>query len=180
MPVAGRLFALSVVALALSAGAAWSQERAPAHTSDEIIGILKPDLGAARSLTPSTGLAPPPGAVGSGVLPDLRILFPFNSAELTPQTTVELDALGRALQSSELATFRFEIAGHTDAAGPDGYNDGLSERRAASVTGYLEQTYDIDPERLQARGYGKRQLIDPANPTSARNRRVEVKTLQVD
>ena len=93
MPVAGRFFALSVVALVLGAGAAWSQERAPAHTTDEIIGILRPDLGATRSLTPSTGSALPPGAVGSGVLPDLKILFPFNSAELTPQTTVELSAL---------------------------------------------------------------------------------------
>jgi outer membrane protein OmpA-like peptidoglycan-associated protein len=178
MAIAGRFFALSVAALAWSAGAAWSQERAPAYTTEQLIEILKPNLGATRSLTPSTGPAPPPGADGSGVLPDLQILFPFNSAELTPDATLGLDVLGRALQSSDLATFQFEIAGHTDAAGPDGYNDGLSERRAASVTGYLEQTYGIDPERLQARGYGKRQLIDPANPTSARNRRVEVKTLQ--
>lgn len=178
MPVTGRFFALSVVALMTAVGPAWSQGQAPVYSRDQLIDILKPDLGATRSLSPGTGATPPPGEKGSGVLPSLEILFPFNSAELEPETIRQLDLLGSALQSNELMEFHFEIAGHTDAAGPDGYNDGLSERRAAAVTAYLERTYGIDPLRLQARGYGKRQLFDPANPTSATNRRVEIITLQ--
>jgi outer membrane protein OmpA-like peptidoglycan-associated protein len=178
MLVAGRVFALSVLALVQGVGLAWSQERTPAYSTEQLIGILKPNVGATRSLSPGTGPAVPPGTTGSGLLPDLKILFPFNSAELRPDTLLQLDALGHALQSNSLAMFRFEIAGHTDAVGPDGYNDGLSERRAAAVTGYLEESYGIDPGRLQARGYGKRHLIDAANPTSARNRRVEIVTLQ--
>jgi outer membrane protein OmpA-like peptidoglycan-associated protein len=178
MPIVGRLFALSVLALMLGLGPVSSQESAPAYSRDKLVGILKPDLGATRSLSPGTGASVVPGSTGSGSLPDLKILFPFNSAELTQDSLLQLDELGAALQSNDLATYRFEIAGHTDAAGPDGYNVGLSERRAVAVTGYLEQTYGIDSERLQARGYGKRQLIDPANPTSARNRRVEIITLQ--
>ncbi|MFO1049113.1 MAG: OmpA family protein [Geminicoccaceae bacterium] len=166
-----------MVALITAAGPAWSQGQTPVYSRDQLIDILKPDLGATRSLSPGTGAAPP-GEKGSGVLPNLEILFPFNSAELEPATVQQLDLLGSALQSDELMEFRFEIAGHTDAAGPDGYNDGLSERRAAAVTAYLERTYGIDPARLQARGYGKRQLFDPANPTSAANRRVEIITQQ--
>lgn len=177
MPVTGRFFVLSALGLVLGGGSAWAQANAPAYSTEQLIGILKPKLGATRSLSPGTGAAPPPGSTGSGLLPDLRILFPFNSAELTPDTIQQLDRLGSALQSGDLMTFRFEIGGHTDAAGPDGYNEGLSERRAAAVTGYLEQTYGIDSARLEPRGYGKSQLIDPANPTSARNRRVEVKTI---
>jgi outer membrane protein OmpA-like peptidoglycan-associated protein len=178
MTIAGRIFALSTVALVLGGVSARSQERGPAYSTEQLIGILKPNLGATRSLSPGTGAAvPQPGTNGSGLLPDLKILFPFNSAELNSATLQQLDTLGAALQSSDLATFRFEIAGHTDAAGPDSYNEGLSERRAAAVTGYLEQSYGIDPARLEPRGYGKSQLIDPANPTSPRNRRVEVITL---
>lgn len=181
MPITGRVSGLFVLALLLGFGSAWSQEHSPAYTKDNLVGILKPDLGATRSLSPSTGTsAVTPGTTGSGLLPDLKILFPFNSAELTQDTLLQLDELGAALQSNDLLTYRFEIAGHTDAAGPDGYNDGLSERRAAAVTGYLEQTYGIDSQRLQARGYGKRQLIDPGNPTGARNRRVEIKTLSTE
>jgi outer membrane protein OmpA-like peptidoglycan-associated protein len=178
MSVTGRFVAFAAIAVLTAAGPAWAQGGAPAYTTEQIIDILKPDLGATRSLSPGTGATPPPGEKGSGVLPSLEILFPFNSAVLEPDTTRQLDLLGNALQSNELVEFHFEIAGHTDAAGPDGYNDGLSERRAAAVTGYLEQAYGIDPSRLQARGYGKRQLFDPANPTSATNRRVEVIRLQ--
>ena len=177
MPVTGRFVAFSVVALMPAVGPAWSQGQTPVYSREQLIDILKPDLGATRSLSPGTGTAPP-GEKGSGVLPSLEILFPFNSAELEPDTIRQLDLLGSALQSNELMEFHFEIAGHTDAAGSDGYNDGLSERRAAAVTSYLEQTYGIGAERLEARGYGKRQLFDPANPTSARNRRVEVITRQ--
>jgi outer membrane protein OmpA-like peptidoglycan-associated protein len=166
--------------VALGAEAGWSQQRTPVYSAEQLIAILKPKLGGTRSLSPGTGgeVTPPPGATGSGVLPDLQILFPFNSAELTPDATRQLDELGRALQANELAAFRFEVAGHTDASGPDGYNVGLSERRADAVTGYLEQGYGIEPQRLEARGYGKSHLLDPANPVSARNRRVEIVTLQ--
>jgi outer membrane protein OmpA-like peptidoglycan-associated protein len=182
MPATGRLFALVLVAVACGGGGpAASQERSPAYSAEELVGILKPvRRGATRSLSPGTGpvTAPAPGTAGSGLLPDLKVLFPFNSAELTPDTIRQLDELGRALKSSELATLRFEVAGHTDSAGPDSYNEGLSARRAEAVAGYLERNYGVDAQRLEPRGYGKRRLLDTANPVSPRNRRVEIVTLQ--
>ncbi len=180
MPVTGRLLASCLLTMALGAEAGWSQQLPPAYSAEQLVAILKPKLGRTRSLSPGTGgeVTPPPGATGSGVLPDLRILFPFNSAALTPEATRQLDELGRALQSNELAAFRFEVAGHTDASGPDGYNVDLSERRADAVTVYLERDHGIEPRRLEARGYGKSHLLDAANPVSARNRRVEIVTLQ--
>ena len=180
MPAPGRLLAL-LLAFSACAGPALAQQRQPAFSADELIRILKPaGLGATRSLSPGTGpaLAPAPGTPGSGLLPDLRVLFPFNSAELTPDTRRQLDELGRALASNELATFRFELAGHTDAVGSEAYNDELSTRRATAVAGYLESQFGIDPQRLQPRGYGKSRLADIADPQSARNRRVEIVTLE--
>jgi outer membrane protein OmpA-like peptidoglycan-associated protein len=175
------------VVAALTAPAA-AQDRTPAYTAQDFIRILKPapaPLGVARgigsdvrSLAPATGPKGDAGAVGSGVVPDLKILFPFNSTELTEDARRRLDELGRALASDELAGFRFELAGHTDAIGSDRYNAGLSARRAQAVAGYLAARFGIDPERLAAKGYGKHKLIDPAAPDSPRNRRVEVVTLQ--
>ena len=46
----------------------------------------------------------------------------------------------------------------------------------AAVVGYLVTEYSITPTRLQAVGFGEEDLIDPANPASGKNRRVEVKT----
>lgn len=177
MPATGRLLALVLAALACI-GPVLAQEREPAFSAGDLIRILKPaELGATRSLSPGTGPAPEPGTAGSGLLPDLKVLFPFNSAELTPDTRRQLDELGRALASNELASFRFELAGHTDAVGSDTYNDELSAKRAAAVAGYLERQFGIEPQRLEPRGYGKSRLLDVAEPASARNRRVEIVTL---
>ncbi|MGC8030408.1 OmpA family protein, partial [Salmonella enterica] len=48
-----------------------------------------------------------------------------------------VQALGRALTSPELKGSTFVVAGHTDAAGGDSYNQDLSERRADSIKRYL-------------------------------------------
>ena len=121
---------------------------------------------------------PAPGAAGGGVVPDLRLLFPYDSAELTPATKARLDQLGRALKGPELKDYGFEIAGHTDAAGDEGYNMALSRKRAEAVAGYLGRAHRVARARLEAKGYGETALAEPAEPASPRNRRVEVRTLR--
>ena len=111
---------------------------------------------------------PPPSSVS------LTVPFGFNSAELTSQGTAALDALAVALKDPALAGARFRIAGHTDAKGSDAYNQSLSERRAEAALHYLVDRAGIDPARLSAVGFGRTQLYDPANPTAAANRRVQV------
>jgi outer membrane protein OmpA-like peptidoglycan-associated protein len=66
------------------------------------------------------------------------------------------------------------IAGHTDAAGTELYNQQLSERRAAAVKAYLVRTGQIEEARLTAVGFGKSKPLNAANPMSAENRRVEI------
>ena len=103
--------------------------------------------------------------------------FAFNSAELTPKATGILDELGRALTSPELAAYRFQLTGHTDGVGNPDYNLALSKRRAASVRDYLTRSFGVSPGRLVAIGRGAQQLLDPANPASDANRRVEIVNL---
>ena len=109
----------------------------------------------------------------------VKILFAFNSAELTPEASSNLDALGRALTSTGLAPCCFRIEGHTDAVGGDEYNNELSLRRAHSVATYLSRKFGIDAARLLVSGFGKRQPIAGNETEEGRqkNRRVQVVNL---
>jgi outer membrane protein OmpA-like peptidoglycan-associated protein len=108
---------------------------------------------------------------------NFSVHFAFGSAELTPEAREVLDRLGQALQSNELKDFAFRVAGHTDAVGGDEANLELSKSRAEAVKDYLVQHYGIKPARLEAVGFGKTQLLDRNNPSSAANRRVQVVNL---
>jgi OmpA-OmpF porin, OOP family len=105
---------------------------------------------------------------------DITVFFDYDSAQLTEEASVQLEPLGRALQSRELLPYRFLVAGHTDASGDPEYNRSLSLKRAVTVRSYLSETYGVDPLRLVIHGWGQSRLKDPANPFSAVNRRVEI------
>lgn len=109
---------------------------------------------------------------------NLAVNFHFGSAELTPQAQRLLDSVGVALQSSDLASYRFLIGGHTDAAGTDDENLDLSRARAAATIRYLLTHYRIEPRRLVLRAFGETALLFPADPEDGRNRRVEISTLK--
>lgn len=85
------------------------------------------------------------------VLPD--ILYDLDKYDLKPQFRDSLQGLIATMDANE--TIVIELASHTDSRGSDERNDILSQRRAQSVVDYLI-TRDIDPERMIARGYGKR------------------------
>jgi outer membrane protein OmpA-like peptidoglycan-associated protein len=109
---------------------------------------------------------------------NLAVNFHLGSAALTPQAQQLLDNVGKALQSSDLTSYRFVIGGHTDATGGDGDNLQLSRARAASATQYLVSHYKIAPQRLVVRAFGETALLFPNNPEDGRNRRVEISTLK--
>ena len=98
-------------------------------------------------------------------------LFGFDSSELT--ANAELASL--AEQLTQYSEDKVRIVGHTDSAGPEVYNQRLSERRAQSVANYLEQQ-GVDRSRLTVSGSGESNPV-ASNETAegrAQNRRVEV------
>jgi outer membrane protein OmpA-like peptidoglycan-associated protein len=113
----------------------------------------------------------------SGWIGDLRVTFPFDSAEITPEARQTLDVLGQALTDGRLSADRFEIAGHTDGVGNENYNASLSDLRARAVVNYLSENFGISAERLLGRGYGETYLADPEDPRDPANRRVEILNL---
>jgi len=86
---------------------------------------------------------------------------------------------------------RIEIGVHTDYRGDAMFNDSLSHRHARSVKDVLVSLYEINPARIEIKGYGEQQLliskeeIDAAPTKELKeamhriNRRVEVKIIQV-
>jgi outer membrane protein OmpA-like peptidoglycan-associated protein len=113
--------------------------------------------------------------VGEGIKVtfDSGILFDFDSASLRPEAQENLNKLAAILQKYEDTEILIE--GHTDATGSEEYNQGLSERRASSVSGFLS-SLGVQQVRMTNVGYGETQPV-ASNETSEgqqANRRVEV------
>jgi outer membrane protein OmpA-like peptidoglycan-associated protein len=109
---------------------------------------------------------------------DLEINFDYNSADISAKSLASVQALGRALTNADLRGSTFVVAGHTDAAGGEAYNQDLSERRADSIKRYLVDKYGINGTDLVTVGYGKSKLKDPNQPMAEANRRVQVVNME--
>jgi outer membrane protein OmpA-like peptidoglycan-associated protein len=167
------LWALGLI-MAFGSDGAWAQADTKCSgqlNATQIVDCLKASPPVTRGLRVSNAPAAPPAASAGA---NLKVEFGFNSASLTPQATSALDNLGHALADPSLKDASFQIAGHTDAVGTDEANLALSQKRAAAVKSYIVAKYGIDQARLKTVGYGKTQLLDPDNPTSGVNRRVQV------
>lgn len=93
--------------------------------------------------------------IGSTVV--LRnIFYDFDSADLLPESEVELQKLIKLL--NENPSMKIEMGSHTDSRGNDDYNMDLSERRAKSVVDYLIGA-GISSGRLTFKGHGEQMPI---------------------
>ncbi|SDT22310.1 OmpA family protein [Bradyrhizobium canariense] len=109
---------------------------------------------------------------------DLEINFDYNSADISAKSLPSVQALGRALSNPDLKGSTFIVAGYTDAAGGEAYNQDLSERRADAIKHYLADKFGIAGSDLVTVGYGKTKLKDPSQPLAEVNRRVQVVNMQ--
>jgi outer membrane protein OmpA-like peptidoglycan-associated protein len=109
---------------------------------------------------------------------DLEINFDYNSADISAKSMASVQALGRALTNADLKGSTFVVAGHTDAAGGEAYNQDLSERRADAIKRHLVDKYGINGSDLVTVGYGKSKLKDPSQPMAEVNRRVQVVNME--
>jgi len=102
-----------------------------------------------------------------------NVTFATDSADLSPAFFEVLDSVGKVL--TEFDQTVVEVAGHTDSTGTEEYNQGLSERRASSVTQYL-QARGVMQQRLLTIGMGELRPVADNGTASGRqlNRRVEI------
>lgn len=171
------------LAACLIGGLAWAVSTGPAKAAAamDLMGRIPSVEELVQALSPAPqvktrGIRPAgPGEVTTASRPavDLEVRFEFDSAMLTPTAQAVLDNLATAL-TTDLASYRFVLEGHTDAVGSADYNLGLSQRRARAVRDYLEAIYRIDGGRLSPIGKGEQELLLPDQPAAAPNRRVRV------
>lgn len=102
-----------------------------------------------------------------------NITFATNSSDLNPAFFDVLTSVGKVL--TEFDKTVVEVAGHTDSTGSEEYNQGLSERRAQTVSQYLVGR-GISGQRLITVGMGElRPVADNSTEAGrAANRRVEI------
>jgi len=82
-----------------------------------------------------------------------NIVYPYNSAELTPETKIILKTfIVETLIPNP--TMSIEMGSHTDFRGGADFNRKLAQRRAESAVKYLIEQ-GVDPNRLKAKGYGE-------------------------
>ena len=164
-----RILILGLTGLGLAFSSAALAQQAPS-ANDIVNALTKKPAPITRSLNRQIVVeekAAPPSI-------NLNVTFEYNSAAILPESDRVLQSLGTALRDDRLAKAEFLVAGHTDARGGDSYNQMLSERRAAAVRAYLVERFGIMPSRVAAIGHGRTKLIDPMNPESPANRRVEI------
>ncbi|MFP7721363.1 OmpA family protein [Lysobacter sp. A3-1-A15] len=102
-----------------------------------------------------------------------NITFGFDESRLQPQFYPVLDNVAATL--NEYSQTIVEVAGHTDSQGTDQYNQALSERRAATVAGYLSGK-GVMHDRMITIGAGESRPIASNDTEAGRaaNRRVEI------
>lgn len=137
----------------------------------------RPTLAQAQTLAPPSAPTPAPGPDAcAGVLRLRGVNFDFDRAEIRAASRPILDQAARRLQ--QCGSERLQVEGHTDSVGAEGYNQGLSERRARAVRDYLVSR-GISGGRISAAGFGETRPIATNDTPEGRflNRRVEVRFL---
>lgn len=111
------------------------------------------------------------------VLSDDSVKFPSDREALSPEAEQRLAELAQRLKAENKNVY-LEIQGHTDAAGPEAYNDQLGEARAEAVRRSLSRL-GIALNRMATISYGEEAPVaDNTTPEGrAQNRRVAIVVL---
>jgi OOP family OmpA-OmpF porin len=163
------LSACSVVADAKSL----NSDDAMARFAKAILYEDKPPAPAPKA-APAPAPAPAPVVVAKEVI-TFNLLFDFDKAEIKDEMIPSLEQVKMIIDEDPKTNF--VLSGHTDSTGAEDYNQGLSERRAAAVKGWLVD-HGVPAARLQTVGYGEgRAKYDNATREGRKlNRRVEMQS----
>lgn len=107
-----------------------------------------------------------------------NVTFATDSSDLSPAFFEVLNSVTKVLKEFDQTVV--EVAGHTDSTGSEVYNQSLSERRAQSVSQYL-QAHNISAQRLITIGMGELRPVADNGTAEGRqaNRRVEMTMVPV-
>jgi OmpA-OmpF porin, OOP family len=101
------------------------------------------------------------------------IHFDLNSSAVKNSEFGNLSAVASVLKSNP--SVRIAVTGFTDKTATDGYNEGLSYRRAQNAIDALVKRFGVDRSRLVLTYQGEDNTLVPTKSESLMNRRVEFK-----
>lgn len=111
-----------------------------------------------------------------------RIYYNYNSAQLTEQSSMQLDKLEILVKKNDKV--KLEMRSHTDSRGSADYNNSLSKKRAESAVSYLSSK-GISRARFVTNGFGENQLLNEcgdgtpcSEPEHSINRRTEIRLFE--
>ena len=136
---------------------------------DRIVDAKIAKLQATMNTTPKGG-----AGVADWFLP--MIHFDFNSAKVRDGEYGSLASVASVMKSNP--GLSIVVTGATDKVAGDGYNQGLSYRRAESAVDALVKRFGVDRSRLILNYNGENQTLIPTSAASYMNRRVEFKVAQ--
>lgn len=118
---------------------------------------------------------PKPAPVVAKEVITFNLLFDFDKAEIKDEMIPSLEQAKLILEEDSSASFI--LSGHTDSSGPEAYNQGLSERRAAAVKTWLVN-HGVPANKLETVGYGESKPKYDNGTREGRklNRRVEMQS----
>ncbi|BBU31953.1 hypothetical protein BTHE68_56870 [Burkholderia sp. THE68] len=167
---------LSAYPLASHAETVMTEQQVDEAAIEHLLTPEDDDLQRGFVLKDQTGQGEPHAAPRRAAA-SMLITFASNSATLTSSAMAALDQVERALQSDQLAAYRFRVEGHADPRGAADTNLRLSAERASAVVAYLT-SHGIAAERLSSVGKGASEPLNLRNPAAAENRRVTIVTLR--
>ena len=101
--------------------------------------------------------------------------FAFDKSDLKPQGQEVIRQLANDVNSRGANVQKITVVGNTDAVGTEQYNQGLSERRAASVASYMVEN-GVPAQMIEAYGVGESNPVATNETAEGRalNRRVDI------
>lgn len=106
------------------------------------------------------------------------LYFDFDRSNITDNAQLQLDDFVETMKGRGLQNVAITLEGHADRAGPVGYNEGLSERRAEEVRQELLrqgiEVLDLDELKTGWQGETQPAVPTPDGVPAQANRRVEV------
>ena len=86
---------------------------------------------------------------------ELEVLFETDKSVVQPEYYSKISEVAEFM--AQYPNTMVTIEGHTDSRASEQYNQALSQRRVDAVKEVLIAQFGIDPERLNAIGYGESQ-----------------------
>lgn len=150
----------------------WLEQREEAHQPDHIAAAKQAYDAAIAECLPQKEVKPAPVAEPAEAKSFL-VHFAFDSAQVAGKALSVLDGVASFFKGNDMKSV--DVVGHTDTAGANAYNDGLSQRRAEAVkAGLVARGVPASAIGTGAKGEAMPTVKSGDGVAEAANRRAEI------